>query len=317
MKTEITAFISYSWESEEVISFANWLANFIEKYNIKVNLDQLDVFPGSNLQKFMEQGLNKSRYILPIVTESYKNKMDDPKTGVGTEVALIKSLQTNPYIIPIVHSEKTIDFPEIFEGKFATKVDMSNPTSIKNKDELYKLISVIADNEGILPTSVNSPIEKYGVTAMQLKLYSTIFGNMQFDTKLQDSVKFYYANNDGDFYFGKEKMSFTTHWSTRGRDSIYSYNKVQTFCKIPALNDLDKIKQISDIQKFSQDNFKWDGTFYIGDGLLWINKHDIVAIGLVKNIFKDQDNEINCFVEFEYKILNPIENESIFEEARV
>ncbi|PAE98979.1 toll/interleukin-1 receptor domain-containing protein, partial [Shouchella clausii] len=88
----INVFISYAWESKEIEKFAQWLGFFLDKYGISIKLDKFEVYPGSNLQKYMRDGLNKSKYVLCIVTDAYKAKMVDPDTGVYTETQHIEQM---------------------------------------------------------------------------------------------------------------------------------------------------------------------------------------------------------------------------------
>lgn len=309
----INVFISYAWESKEIEKFAQWLGFFLDKYGISIKLDKFEVYPGSNLQKYMRDGLNKSKYVLCIVTDAYKAKMVDPDTGVYTETQHIEQMASKPFIIPLLQKDKPIDLPGLFDGKFATILDMYNPTSAVNKDAIYELITLLLNKEGILPTSAGSPIEKYAVSAKQHQLYVSIFDNMQFDIELEGSVRFYYAYNEHKFVIGRGNMSFITEWTKCGYKTIYSYNHVNSFSRIPELQSLKSITSIHDIMSLKQQGVKWSVKLKIGDGLFWINNYDIAAVGVIKDIYTS-DDEFKCYVDFDYKILNPIEHDSPFEE---
>ena len=57
------AFISYSWDDEPHTDWVNRIAAILRHNAINSLLDQFNVFPGSNLEKFMETGISESRWI--------------------------------------------------------------------------------------------------------------------------------------------------------------------------------------------------------------------------------------------------------------
>ena len=316
METKISIFISYSWENENIMLFVKWLALLLKKYNFDVKLDQLDVFPGSNLQEFMKNGLDNSKYILSICTDSYKSKMDNPETGVGTEINHLKQMKSKKNIIAITDKSKpTPLLPAIFEDDFYLSFDFNVPNSENNFYQVFSLLNKIKQDDLDEPlTEVVSPLKEYATTVSELRLENSILDKMQFSPEVKKSkVKFYHAHNDGEYAIGFKEMEIVTKWSTCGDDSIYAIRKnimQYNLSIIPKLETVDSINKISDFKGYNRFNNKHSWKVTIGDGLLWINENDIAAVAVILNVERDND-PAKCLVEFEYKILNPIENLSL------
>ena len=320
MEPKIAIFISYSWENENIMSFVKWLALLLKKYDFDVKLDQLDVFPGSNLQEFMKNGLDNSKYVLSICTDSYKSKMDNPETGVGTEINHLKQTKSKKNIIAITDKSKpTTLLPTIFEDDFYLPFDFNIPNSKDNFEQVFSLLNKIKQEDLDEPFSdVVSPFKDYATTVSELRLENSILDMMQFSPDVKKSkVEFYHAHNNGEYAIGYRKMEIITKWSTCGNDSVYAYRKnisKYNLSIIPKLETIDSIHKISDFYEYERFNNEHAWEVTIGDGLLWINENDIAAVAVILNVVRD-NNPAKCLVEFEYKILNPIENISLLEES--
>lgn len=80
-----TAFISYSWDSEEHREWVRELGERLRRDAVEVSLDQWDLAPGDRLPRFMEDSIRKSDYVLIICTPRYREKADSRTGGVGYE----------------------------------------------------------------------------------------------------------------------------------------------------------------------------------------------------------------------------------------
>ena len=102
------AFISYSWETQEHISWVRQLASRLRGHGIDVTLDQWHAVPGDQLSAFMETAIRQNDYVLIICTSSYKDKSDKRVGGVGYEGDVMTSeqftTQNQRKFIPILHS---------------------------------------------------------------------------------------------------------------------------------------------------------------------------------------------------------------------
>jgi hypothetical protein len=82
-------FISYSWDNRQHSAWVNKLATDLRKSGIETILDQWGLAPGARLRSFMEKGIRENEFVLIVCTESYKERFDQKKGGVHTEVTLI------------------------------------------------------------------------------------------------------------------------------------------------------------------------------------------------------------------------------------
>ena len=313
VRNRMRVFISYAWEKENdddnrIKSFVQWLAVYLKKWNIDVLLDIFENQPGSKLDKYMRDGINNSNFVICICTETYIKKMNDSETGVYNEIMLLKEKAESPFIIPIIEKGKFINLPSFFKGKFVSELVFSPAFSKENKEKMFELINTLRDEKlSIRDISVEDRIENYYMEVDTLKLRAKIEQLMSFDIQIENIITFKYLQNDGDFTIGLSPMKFVTHWSTAGSESIYSYNKVQKMFHINNFKEFSIVKKPSDIPRDSSTCVDWATTLKIGDGIVWINHDNHIAIGKILNINLDNDNEYQSEVTLEYRILNPVE----------
>lgn len=311
MKTKV--FISYAWEKQsiddnKIKSFAQWLAVYLKKWNIDVLLDLYENHPGSKLDEFMSKGINSSNFVICICTETYIDKMKDSKTGVYNEITLLKQMSDSPFVIPIIEKGKFNNLPDFFEGKFVSELVFSSPYSQENKKSMFELISTLRDESlSISSVNIEARIDDYYRNVETFKFQGKVEKLMSFETQIENKITFQYLLNGGDFTIGIPPMNFITHWSTAGFESIYSYNKVQEMFYIHDFKEFDIVKSPSDIPIDRSTSITWSTPLKLGDGIMWINHGNYVAIGKISNINFDSENEYQSDVTLEYKILNPIE----------
>ncbi len=80
-----TAFISYSWDTDEHIAWVGGLAGCLRGDGVDVMLDQWGTAPGDQLTKFMEEGIRNNDFVLVICTPNYRKRSDSREGGVGYE----------------------------------------------------------------------------------------------------------------------------------------------------------------------------------------------------------------------------------------
>lgn len=118
-----SAFISYSWDSQEHKQWVFELATRLRNDGIEAVLDQWHLVPGDRLPAFMEQAIRDSDYVLIICTPRYKEKADRREGGVGYEEDIITGeVLTTRYdrkFLPILRSgEATEATPTWVGGKY-------------------------------------------------------------------------------------------------------------------------------------------------------------------------------------------------------
>lgn len=306
-------FISYAWEDAEekdqkVKRFTQWLAVYLKKWNFEVLLDVYENHPGTKLDAFMSEGVSTSRFVLCICTETYLKKMQKIGTGVYNEFMLLKENSDSKFIIPIIEKGKFMNLPSFFEGKFVSTLNFVEPYSQENRKKIFELISTLRDE--MLSADCVEPktrVENYYNDIEKFKLLADTINLMNFECQPEGIVTFQYLLNGGDFEIGLAPMDFTTHWSTSGGNSIHSYNKVQKTFRIHNFTAFDVIRKTSDIPVNVLVPFTWSTTLEVGDGIVWINKNNFIAIGKILNVYVNSEDQLESKVTLQYRILNPID----------
>jgi len=80
-----SAFISYSWDSDEHRTWVRDFATRLRANGVNVVLDQWDVQPGDQLPAFMERAVRENDYVIIICTPSYAERSNQRRGGVGYE----------------------------------------------------------------------------------------------------------------------------------------------------------------------------------------------------------------------------------------
>lgn len=101
-------FVSYSRDSPSHKYWVKELAKYLRDNGIDAILDQWDLELGSDLAKFMEQGLSKSDRVLMVLTDNYNEKANSGNGGVGYEkmiatAEILEKKDTNKFI-PVVRN---------------------------------------------------------------------------------------------------------------------------------------------------------------------------------------------------------------------
>lgn len=306
-------FISYAWEKDEkndekIKSFTQWLAVYLRKWNFKVSLDVFENHPGTNLDEFMEKGINNSRFVLCICTETYINKMDHPETGVSNEINLLNKRAKSPFVIPIIDKDKKISLPNIFKGKYYCDLLFGEPYSQKNQQSIFELISTLRDESLSLKTvNPENRIDNYYNDVKQFKIFSDAVTMMNFESQIEDTITFQYLLNDGAFKIGLGTMEFITNWSNGGEDGVYSYKKTQRMLRIHNFTKFKAVKKPVDIKKEWLLPVNWAVYLKVGDGILWINDKNFLAVGKILAINLNKEDEYKSTLTLAYKVLNPVE----------
>jgi len=69
-----TAFISYSWDSEDHKSWVRELAEQLRTNGVDVRLDQWHIAPGQSLTQFMEVEVQRCEFVLVVCSKDYARK---------------------------------------------------------------------------------------------------------------------------------------------------------------------------------------------------------------------------------------------------
>lgn len=155
-KAAPSVFISYSHDSEEHKQWVLELAQELHRqHGIKVILDQWNLKPGADISCFVDESIDESNFVLMICTETYVDKADTRKGGVGYEAMIVNSeLLQNAGVnkfIPIIRQEGgDISLPKYARTRFA--VDLSEGKS--REEGIQKLLETLHN----LPPSTKPPL---------------------------------------------------------------------------------------------------------------------------------------------------------------
>ena len=67
------------------------------------------------------------------------------------------------------------------------------------------------------------------------------------------------------------------------------------------------IRKTSDIPIDALFPFSWGTTLEVGDGIVWVNKNNFIAIGKILHVYVSSKDKLESKVTLQYRILNPID----------
>ncbi|WP_121965049.1 toll/interleukin-1 receptor domain-containing protein [Myroides sp. N17-2] len=156
-----TVFISYSWDDEAHKLWVLDLSERLVKDGVNVILDRYYLTPGTNLQYFVENNLDKVDRIIVVFTPNYKLKADKRTGGVGYEysimnIELYKNISRNKRIIPLLRKGEMEDSIPTFMQQFI-HIDVRNDENFENSyndliREIYNEPEIVKPEIGLKPT---------------------------------------------------------------------------------------------------------------------------------------------------------------------
>ena len=161
-----TAFISYSWDTDEHRAWVRKLAERIRGCGVDVKLDQWETAPGDQLTEFMERGIRDHDFVVIICTPKYRQRSDSREGGVGYEgdvmTAEVMTNGNERKFIPVWRSGQWEEAaPSWLVGKYY--IDLSgNPYD----EERYADLIETLRGERLKPPPI-SPRASRGVALMQ------------------------------------------------------------------------------------------------------------------------------------------------------
>lgn len=139
-------FISYSWDSESHQTWVVNLANKLRENGIDANVDVFHFQEETtNFNKMMIKNISESDFIIIVLTEEYKRKVDDWKDGVGFENELLLpilkvEIERNKLIFIMRHRGNYKEvFPFHFKDYYAIDFTEESKYSLKFKELLHRL----------------------------------------------------------------------------------------------------------------------------------------------------------------------------------
>lgn len=261
-------FLSYSHDNELHKDWVLLLATRLVANGVDVVLDQWDLTLGSDLPRFMEQGLSSAQRVLAVCTEPYVQKANDGRGGVGYEKMILTAqlMQdvTSDRIIPVVRANALTPPVPIF---------LSSRVYVDFRDDLEfeaKYAELIRDIHGRevkpRPPLGKNPFEVIATTVAPI----VSFGAERYTSPaLTGTVSFDYSNNNGRFTFGAGDMAFETAWARAGGNSIHAYTDPPSIRSVAIAVGSKEISEIQDATQY--DPSSRVRTPFVGEILVWQN----------------------------------------------
>ena len=147
-----TAFISYSWDTDEHKAWVRELATRLRNDGVDVTLDQWHAIPGDQLPQFMETAVRENDYVIAICTPRYRERSDKRAGGVGYEgdimTAEVSTTRNHRKFIPVLRSgDWASAAPSWLKGKYY--VDLSG--SRYSEDGYSDLLTTIHHTRAAAP----------------------------------------------------------------------------------------------------------------------------------------------------------------------
>lgn len=298
--TNMKSFISYSWDNEEHVEWVHRFGTILRKNSIPALLDQFNVFAGSNLERFMIDGVSSSRFVICVISDGYLRKIANLNSGVGKEYALIQEYFDSEFVIPVFKNRTIEALLAGFEFKFWVDFDSEN-------EELAftKIVKRILGIDRILVPEISA--NPFLTTPAIARIVETEISKTTFiDTRFTSRVRFDYSKNDGIFTIGSGEFQFHLKWSKASRSSIHAYNDALSGGKIARLKKFKSIEEFEGIRTL--DFTSRTHTPVIGDAIVWINKFGRVAVTRIDEVKDDTRNDKIDEVTFEYWVLQEYED---------
>ncbi|WP_283392728.1 toll/interleukin-1 receptor domain-containing protein [Photobacterium phosphoreum] len=231
MKKEKVLF-SYSWDGDEHQSWVVHIANQLRNSGVDAEVDVFLMRENVNLYRMMVEAVKNSDYIIIVLTEGYKEKVDNNTGGVSFESTLllnyVSSMSDHSKLIFIMkhNGDYTKVFPFQYGGFYAIDFSEREKESIKLKELLYKI--------------KNKPLftkAELGETPELLPINSLYLGNNKTKTLESKSV-----------FLGQDK------------DIIYIDNNIDLILNIKSNSTLylkQGIYNITDLVDVENDNIEW------------------------------------------------------------
>ncbi len=161
-----TAFLSYSWESEEHKNWVRALSTRLRNDGINAKLDQWHAVPGDQLPQFMEREIRENDYVLIICTPHYRKKSDDRTGGVGYEgdvmtAEVYLSKNDRKYIPILAKGEWNEASPSWLRGKYG--IDLRDGSDFQRGYD--DLITTIHGTRAAPPPIGSKPLGKKATPA--------------------------------------------------------------------------------------------------------------------------------------------------------
>jgi hypothetical protein len=292
-------FASYSHDDQDHKNWVLNLATRLVRNGVDVILDQWDLTLGSDLPRFMENGLTGADRVLAVCTGPYVAKANGGQGGVGYEkmvltaqvmqdiasdriIPIVRRNSTTPVVPTFLSSRMYVDFREdaAFEVKYSELLRDIHGQQISPRPTL-----------GANPFLVSPPAVD-PVLSFALERYAS--------PATSGTVTFDFSNNNGRFIVGAGDMAFETAWSGAGTDSIHAYSDAQSITSIALVADVASITQICDATQY--DSSSRTRTPMVGEIVVWRNTAGYYLATQIKAVKRRGNGSAHDELTFAYAI---------------
>lgn len=261
-------FVSYSHDSQEHKDWVLGLATRLVANGVDVVLDQWDLTLGSDLPRFMENGLTSADRVIAVCSEIYTQKANAGLGGVGYEkMILTAQLMQNissDRIVPIIPSNASTTPMPVFLGS-RLYVDFRDGLAYE-----AKYGELLRDLHGRQisprpPLGPNPFASDFTPVAPRIS-----FGPERYvSPALAGVVTFDHSNNNGRYVVGAGDMAFETAWSRGSNSVVYAYTDPPSIISVALAFGVAEISQIDDASLY--DTSSRVRTPTIGQIVVWQN----------------------------------------------
>ena len=150
-----TVFISYSYDSVEHKMWVAGLARNLRERGIDAILDQWEIGPGKDVQRFMEIGIRNAKRVCIVCTPEYGRKADAGEGGVGYEKMIVtgqlyEDLGTGKFVPLLVRGDKEQSLPTFLRSRLY--IDFRKAEDYE--DRLVELVHELHE----VPRSIKPPL---------------------------------------------------------------------------------------------------------------------------------------------------------------
>lgn len=292
-------FVSYSHDTNQHKDWVLALATRLVANGVDIVLDQWDLTLGSDLPRFMEQGLSAAHRVLAVCTEPYVNKANAGRGGVGYEKMILTAqlMQdiTSDRIIPVIRSNSLTTPVPIF---------LSSRVYIDFRDDLAfepKYAELIRDIHG----QEVKPRPPLGTNPFDSAITSTApvisFGSERYiSPTFEGKATFDYSNNNGRYVFGAGDMAFETAWSRAGSGSIHAYTDPPSIRSVAIADGVTEINDVKDATQY--DPSSRIRTPHVGEILVWQNTAGYFLATKLVSVIVRSPGATHDEITVEYKI---------------
>jgi TIR domain len=292
-------FVSYSHDSIDHKDWVLKLATRLRANGIDVTLDQWDVPLGGDLPKFMEDGLIDAKKVLAVCSETYVNKANAGKSGVGYEKMILSAVLmrdiSDTKIIAVIRNNAATSLPTFLGTK--RFVDFREDLTF---EERYQDLERELHGVGIIAKPPIGP-SPFAVVPAAAMYKPTSSPSRYVSPSWRGVVTFDHSNNNGLYIVGAGDYAFDTKWSSASDTSIHIYDYAPRTHSVCIADGAKEIAEINDASIF--DTSSHSRNVEMGEIALWQNTYGYYLATKVTGIkYKGRGGSPNHEVSFSYVI---------------